>query len=203
MEDVIQDKTFYNKEDKWIGGSPYEQLLQHKNVLIALYDLRAEDAVYKHYDLFFPKDLATIEEDSSGWIFASSPTIYIAIKPFRPYKWIPESNGKRLRSKDTLNGFVLIAENPGKVKSFKDFKEDIIKKTTVSYNLTNNPFAEVKTYNHIRLKFTYPGERIVNGKRVTISDFPLFKSPYVHSKPGSHKMRIRYKDEELLLDLSK
>ena len=203
VEDVIQNKTFYDKEDKWIGGSPYEQLFQYKNALIALYDLRAQDAVYKHYDLFFPKDLQRIEDDTSGWIFASSPTIYIAVKPFRPYKWINESNGKRLRSIDTLNGYVLLAQDPKDVKSFNDFKDQILHKTLVRYNFSKTPFAEVKTYDGNHLKFWYPDKRIVNGKKINVKDFPLFKSPYVYSKPGSHKMLISYKKEKLLLDLSK
>ena len=203
VEDVIQDKTFYNKEDKWIGGSPYEQLFQYKSVLIALYDLRAKDAVFKHYDIFFPKDLNSIEEDSSGWIFTSSPTIYIAIKPFRPYKWMDEPNGKRLRSTDTLNGYVLIAENPENVKSYQDFKDKIRNKTTIRYKLTDIPVAEVKTYNNNHLKFAYNGKRIANGKIINSKDFPLFKSPYVYSKRGSYKMLITYKNEKLLVDLSK
>jgi hypothetical protein len=201
VEDVIHNKTFYNKEDKWIGASPYEQLFQHKNILIALYDLRAEDAVFKHYDIFFPKDLTAIEEDSSGWIFAHAPNIYIALKPFCPYAWIQEAHGKRLRSTALLNGYVLITGDPQELHSLGDFKKLILEKTKANFDPRENAM-DIKTYDQRRIRFSYSGERMVNGKKTGINDFPLFKSPFVNAKEGSRRMVLRHERKRLVVDLN-
>lgn len=132
VADVATGKPFYTKENKWIGGSPYEQLFQEKNSLLALYDFSSHDVIYKHFDLFFPHSLEKSEQ--KGWIFGEHASVWVALYPLKPYQWIAEKNGFRLRSQSPKNGFVLYTASPKDYHSFADFQEKIIKKSSIKFD---------------------------------------------------------------------
>ena len=107
MADVVSSKKSYDSPDKFVGGSPYEQIFQDQDTVIVLYDIPAETR-FPHINGFFSKDLAEVREDPSGWIFARGGDAFIACRPLQPYTWKPiEGGGRRLFSPYLKNGMVV------------------------------------------------------------------------------------------------
>ena len=104
---MVSSKKSYDSPDKFVGGSPYEQIFQDQDSVIVLYDIPAETR-FPHINGFFSKDLAEVREDPSGWIFARGGDAYIACRPLQPYTWKPiEGGGRRLFSPYLKNGMVV------------------------------------------------------------------------------------------------
>ncbi len=203
VADVVDSKTTYDKEDKLVGSSPYEKLLQYKNTLIGLYDLSGPDVVYRHYDGFFSKDLQERIEDASGWIFGRTPTVYIAFRPLKKYEWIEEKQVWRLRSHDVKNGFILEVKRPEECKSFSDFQAAIKANPVEPIDFESTLCVRYRTLDGDVLEFDYSGRRLVNGRNDDPTDYPLFDSPYLQSATGSQKMEIKHQNKKMVLDLAK
>lgn len=120
-------KGSYVSEDKWIGGSPYERILQDSNLLIALYQIDSS-ARFQHVDLFLPKTLDTIERDRSGWIFARMENAFAAIYPLnQEYRWSEESVNWRVRMPARpmqVDGYVVICGS-AREGSYETFREQV------------------------------------------------------------------------------
>jgi hypothetical protein len=201
VADVVTSKYLYDKEDKWIGSSPYEKLFFNKNVAIGIYDLSSPDVFYKHYDGFFSKDLLEKKEDPSGWIFCRTNSIYFAFYPVKPYIWMDEKEGQRLRSYDEKNGFILECGMPDEFKSFEDFQEKIKKNKIEKDDFNKNLKLGYKSVSGNYYEFSYDGLRKINGQNYIPENYKLFNSPYIQSEIGSQKMELKYKNKMLILDL--
>src|SRR5450432_2324003 len=107
VAEVVSSKKSYDSPDKFVGGSPYEQIFQEQDAVIVLYDIPPESR-FPHINGFFSKDLAEVREDPSGWIFARGGDALIACRPLQPYTWKPiEGGGRRLFSPYLKNGMVV------------------------------------------------------------------------------------------------
>ncbi|MBN1542515.1 hypothetical protein JW992_10245 [candidate division KSB1 bacterium] len=200
---VVGSKTTYDKEEKWVGSSPYEELMQFENTLIGLYDLRASDAIYKHYNGFFPRDFDAFMEDESGWIFCRTGTVFIAFFPFKPYEWRQEEKGRRLRSEGLTNGFILEVKQPTQMDSFAAFQKQIKANPIEFVDTAERLAVSYRNLDSRLLEFTYGGERVIDGKADDPSDYALFDSPYVQAEVGSRQMVLTHGGETRILDLDK
>lgn len=116
---------FGNPEDSyvsnWGGSSPYEQVVQYKGALIALYNIpKGEHYTYGPRKPF-PSDrdpyidgfisstaIMKLEEHESGWIFCHCGSVLAAIRMMRPYRWLDEKDGHRRLRSEGLQNAVLI-----------------------------------------------------------------------------------------------
>ncbi len=120
------EKPTYGRPDKWTGASPFEQIVQHKNTLIVLYDI-PEGTRYPHISGFFSRTLCDFTEHESGWIFARGGQSMIAYFPLAPYEWLEEDGGhRRLHSTALKNGAVLHVDSVDAYNSIDEFKETIL-----------------------------------------------------------------------------
>src|SRR5690606_33629714 len=120
-----QAKPTYNKPDKLLGGSPFEQIFQQDDTVISLSDIPA-GTNFEHVNGFFSKDLARLEEDASGWIFAQGGRAYLAYRPLAPYEWRPiDGGGQRLFSPHRKNGTILQVASEREFASWDAFKTAI------------------------------------------------------------------------------
>ena len=87
IRDVVASKGTYNNPDKWTSSSPYERIFQHRNTLIALYDI-APGTTSEHIDGFFPMNLQERILDPSGWIICKAGDTYIGWYPLQKGVWI-------------------------------------------------------------------------------------------------------------------
>jgi len=81
-----QGKPSYDSPDKILGCSPYEQVFQDKDTIIALYNI-PEGTRFPHINGYFSRDLRDVVEDPSGWIFAKGGNTYLAYRPLAGYTW--------------------------------------------------------------------------------------------------------------------
>jgi hypothetical protein len=204
MSDVVKSKGTYNKDTKWTGGSPFERIFQHRNTLMALYDI-PPGTTSEHIDAFFPSTLEKRETDSSGWIFCKAGNVYIAWFPLRPGEWLrlPEDNGhNRFRSHALRNGYVMETRDAKEAGSYEKFVVAVRRRKPVAQFEKGEPGVEYTTIGGDRLSFRYPDDRRVNGRGVNLANTPLFESPFATSAAGSGKLVLKHGTLRRVLDFN-
>jgi hypothetical protein len=83
VEGVARAKASYTNENKWIGGSPLETVVQDENTLVAVYRDVARDPV-RHVDLFLPRSADTVVRDTNGWWFVRFGDAFVAVTASLP-----------------------------------------------------------------------------------------------------------------------
>ncbi|MFQ5628939.1 MAG: hypothetical protein ACE5I1_09280 [bacterium] len=198
---VVRSKTTYDSPDKWTGGSPYEQVFQHEDVIITLTDI-AEGEKFQHFDGFFSKDLSRREEDASGWIFARGGDALIAYYPLALYRWLAETDGSwRLHSEFLKNGAVVQVAPASEFTSFADFKNAV---RALPLKTATKPKAQVffTTLGGDVLAFTYGEIPKINGQPVDYESWPLFEGPFLNAEVGGRKLEMRYGKLRRVLDFN-
>jgi len=152
-------------------------------------------------DAFFPKNLNAREVDASGWIFCSGGNVYIAVLPFKPYRWIEEKINWRLRSFHRKNGFILEVTSRKDYPSFDAFKSDIRQRTPNLKKFDRTLTVQFRTSDKNVMKFTYPDKRYLNGKAWDFSQYKLFHGPFTDAEVGSQKLLIHYRNQKYELDV--
>lgn len=193
-ESVVRSKKSYDSADKFLGGSPYEQILQDQDTVIALYDIPPVTR-FPHINGFFPEDLTKFEEDPSGWIFAHGGNAYIAYRPLAPYTWEPvKGGGRRLYSPHLKNGTILQAASAGEFKIFAEFRSRILA-LPLEVKMSPTPSVRFRTLRGKDIQFTY-------GQPRDFSAWKPFDSPFLQSEPGSQRLTLRHGSLQQVIDLS-
>lgn len=194
-----QGKPTYTSGETFLGGSPYEQVFQEEDVIIALYNI-PEGANHEHINGFFSKDLSRLEEDASGWIFVQGGDVYIAYYPLAPYEWDPLENGdRRLFSPHRRNGTILQPASKEDFSSWEAFKQAVRDRKLV-INREEGPKVYYETLTGKAIQVEFGEEPTVNGQPVDFENWPLFESPYLEAEEGSKKLVMRHGQLERTLD---
>ncbi len=224
MAYITASKTTYNNPDKWTGGSPDERTFQHKNTLIALYDIPI-GTTSEHIDGFFPANLEQRIIDGSGWIICKAGDTYIGWYPLQPGEWSEEYELKgqafntktgsrdkgddrvlrnyRFRSHELQNGYVVEVRSKDEIGSFEKFKNELLNHIPNSVLKSGNVSLQYKTLNNDMMEFAFPDQRILNGEPIDLLKYKLFEGPFLNAEVGSQKLTITYKDIKLVLDFEK
>ncbi len=197
---VIKSKGNYDNPKKWIGGSPYEQIYQQKDALIALYDIK-KGARYSTVDAQFPKTLSRRVTDKSGWIFAQGGKAYIAYYPLAKYKWEDEKTDYRLHSTILKNGAVVQMADASDYPSFEAFKA-AVKALPLKTSIKPVPYVEFTSLRGDHMVCEYGKTPVLNGKTVDYKDWKLFESPYMYAEPNSKKLLLKYGNNRRLIDFN-
>jgi hypothetical protein len=192
LDEVLRSKKTYDSPDKWIGGSPYEKIMQDQDTVIALYDIPAGTR-FPHIHGFFSKDLSKFVEDkASGWIFVQGGETYIAYLPLAPYEWKPMEKGdKELFSPHLKNGAIVQAAHSSEFPSFEAFQAKI-KSLRVTKALAPAPSVDFQSLRGHRLQFTYGKTPVVDGRPIEYEKWPMFDGPFVQAQLGTRKMEMRH-----------
>jgi hypothetical protein len=230
IADVVASKGTYNNPDKWTGGSPYERTFQHNNTLLVLYDI-APGTMTEHIDGFFPRNLEERIVDPSGWILCKAGKTYVGWYPFQEYVWSeerdtmdpakssvgpaknnsgppehdsgPQARGNwRLRSHKLQNGYVIEVRSEKEIGSFEAFctklRAHIPRPTLVPGKVA----ADYVTLNGDRMRFAFPEDRTLNGKKVDLSAYKLFQGPFVNAEVGSQRITLTHGKAKRILDFT-
>jgi hypothetical protein len=193
-EAVVRSKRTYDSPDKFLGGSPYEQIWQDRDTVIALYDIPAGTR-FPHINGFFPEDLNRFEEHESGWIFAHGGNAYIAYRPLAPYEWKPvEEGGKRLFSPHLKNGTILQAASASEFASFDAFRKTILA-LPLEIRLNPAPSVRFRTLRGRQLNCTF-------GEARDFSNRKMFEGPYLNADVGSRRLVLTHGALRYEVDLS-
>ena len=196
-EIVVRSKTEYDSPDKLTGGSPYEQVVQHEDALVALYDI--EPGVrFPHINAHFSADLEGVDEDESGWIFARGGDALIAYYPLAGYHWEDKVDyldttivHRRLVSPHLKNGAVVQTAPASAFGSFDAFKAAV---RALPLETATEPVPSVRftTLSGDTIEAAYGETPAVNGEAVDYDGWPLFDGPFLHAEPGSGTLEMRY-----------
>jgi len=221
---ITASKTTYNNPDKWTGGSPDERTFQHKNTLIALYDIPIGTTA-EHIDGFFPANLEERIIDDSGWIICKAGDTYIGWYPLQPGVWSEEYELKkqafntktgsrekgenseirnyRFRSHELQNGYVVEVRSKDEVGSFEKFHDMLPNHIPEAVLKPGNVSVKYRTLNDEKMEFAFPDERALNGEKIDLSNYKLFEGPFLNAEVGGQKLTLTYKDEKMVLDFEK
>jgi hypothetical protein len=190
---VVSSKKSYDSPDKFVGGSPYEQIFQDQDTLIALYDI-APGARFPHINGFFSKDLAEIVEDPSGWFFLRGGDALIACRPLQPYTWKPiAGGGRRLFSPYLKNGIVVQVAARTEFADIQAFRRAILA-LPLEFSLDGTPTVRFRSLRGRLMEFTY-------GKPpVDYSRWPLFGGAFLESAKDSQVLVMKYHNLRRTLD---
>lgn len=199
---TYQGKPSYNKEDKLLGGSPYQQIFQQDDAVIWVCDVPA-GATFEHTNGFFSKDLARVEEDPSGWIFAQGGQAYIAYRPLAPYEWRPlPVGGRRLFSPSRRNGTVVQVAAAREFKTWDDFKA-AIRALPLEITLEPGPRVKFTTLRGRRVECAYGVAPKVDGRVVDYAkEWKLFKGPWLNAEVGSRQLTMTHGRLKRVLDFN-
>lgn len=199
---TFQGKPTYISEEKLLGGSPYEQIFQQDDTVISLCDVPA-GTNYQQVNGFFSKDLARLEEDASGWIFAQGGRTYLAYRPLAGYEWRPlEKGGKRLRSPHGKNGTILQAASEAEFGSWEEFKS-AVRALPLEIRLTPAPRVAFTTLRGKKVECAYGAAPRVDGRAVDhAKEWQLFSGPYLNAEVGSGRLTLTHGRLRRVLDFN-
>jgi hypothetical protein len=198
-EIVVRSKTEYDSPDKWSGGSPYEQVVQHGGALVALYDV-PEGTRFEHMNGFISRDLSAFEEDASGWIFMQGGETLIAVYSLAPYELVPAAEGdRRLVGNGRRNGVVVQTAALDDYGSLSSFRSAVLR-LPMTTTLLPRPRVDFRTLSGDHLVTEYGAGYSVNGEAVDYEAWPLFGGPFLTADVGSRKLDIHYGPHHRVLD---
>jgi len=207
VEAVARSKRSYDSPDKLLGGSPYEQIAQVEDTVVALYNI-AEGDRFPHVNGFFSKDLREVVEtgrvkETGGvaetgsvakpdWIFARGGKAYIGYLPLAGYEWralerhawMPASavGGRRLYSPHRKNGTILVAGEESEYASYEAFQK-AVRALPLEVTLEPAPKVKMRTLRGRVLEAAWDEAPRVDGVAVRREDERLFEGPYVNAGP--------------------
>ncbi len=197
-EAVVKSKGTYDSPDKWTGASPYEQVFQQQDALIALYDIEPGTR-FPFISGFFSKKLAQREEHASGWIFSRAGPAFVAYYPLAPYEWREEENVWRLHSESLQNGAVVQAAPTSDYASLDAFRDAVLA-LPLETALEPAPSVRFTTLRGDRLAFTYGEIPQVDGEPIDRENWPLFDGPFMRAEPGT--LTLTYGSMRRFLDFT-
>lgn len=198
-EAVMRSKTTYDNPDKWTSGSPYEEVFQHEDAVVVLYDI-PEGTRFPHVSGFFSRELERRDEHESGWIFARGGDALIAYYPLAAYEWQQEEGGDwRLFSTGLQNGAVVQVAPASEYATFEAFRDAVL---ALDLETTTEPAPSVRftTLDGADLSVTYGETPTVDGEAVDYDAWPLFDGPFMYAEAGSRRLELRYGAMRRLLD---
>jgi hypothetical protein len=199
VAEVVSSKNSYDSPDKFVGGSPYEQILQDRDSVVVLYDI-APGARFPQINGFFSTDLADIREDPSGWIFGRGGDALIACRALQPYSWKPiEGGGRRLFSPYLKNGMVVQVAARSEFADMEAFRRAILA-LPLEYKLEPVPAVHFVSLRGRTLDFTYGDSPRVNGAALDYAHWPLFGGPFVEAAVDSEMLILKYRGMRRVLD---
>jgi len=216
---AAEGKPSYDRADKLLACSPYEQVFQDLDTIIALYDI-PEGIRFPQVNGFFSKDLANLSEDESGWIFAQGGQTYLAYYPLAAYRWEPHKRYSRLPSSGngyvyervdsgsqvlisphSKNGTILQAASVSEFPNFDAFKA-AIRALPLEIQLQPTPQVTMRSLRGKDIEFEYGSAPRIDGKALDYSKWKLFEGPYLNAEKGSRKLEITHGRLKRTLDFN-
>jgi len=194
-KNILKQRPFYTDTNKWIGGSPYENLFQLQNVLLGIYNF-PDTLKNNSVSFFISKDIDSVKIENNI-LYARAGGIYFALR-FSATPVISEVQyGKRYRIRGKKPGFVLEVYPASEYKSLGEFIR-VIKLETVSFSLEN---VNYKTSDGIQMQLNANGEKLFNGEAFTLPSDLIYKSPFISVANGI--MAIHTKSRKVVFDWNK
>ncbi|MDX9758788.1 MAG: hypothetical protein RBU27_06470 [Bacteroidota bacterium] len=193
---------YFGTVTKTVGGSPFEDVFQHENTLIALYDI-GDVSRFPVIAGFFPSDVRALDIDSlhSKWITINTGDVYLAVYPLAPYRLAKGMLGQVYLSAHRRNGVIVHAAGRNTAGSYAQFRKAIRATVVDTSRFASERAIAYTTIDGDRFEFTFNGARMVNGRTPAMKEDMLFDSPRLHSKRGTGVLTIRTRNGAVVIDM--
>jgi hypothetical protein len=195
-------KPYLQFPDRLFGASPYEQIIQHEGMLLALYRIPADDPC-GYVNLFLPD--STVWQQAGGWILGDLGAFFVALFPIGGYQWVKISedrlvDGWLIRIEERLAGLVLEAVESSAVGDFKEYCEARVGATPDLAAWRQSGRVRATTHHGHDLTMTFDGDHLLDGQKVDYATYPLYDGPWVRGDLGSGRVTIARGGHQLTLD---
>jgi len=199
----------------WAGSGLLPRAAQHKNVVIAIYNIEKIPALYMPIKHFFthawlPKNQFDEVAEKSNWIFARKKDGYLALHSQNQYSWgtYRTENGdpkgsQKLLGSDTeviANGAqnIWICQLGRKADdgTFEQFIE-AISSAELTFSGMN---VEYQSPGNGLIRFGWEGAFSVDGVETQLHDYYRYQNPYVQAEFDPTEIKISAGDHELNLN---
>lgn len=193
---------YFGTVTKTVGGSPFEDVFQHKNTLIALYDI-GEVSRFPVITGFFPPKVTSMDNDSlrSRWITINAGDVYLAVYPLAPFRLVDGMFGKMFFSSHKRNGVIVHVVGRNKAGSYEQFKKAIRATKVDTSRFASDRLVRYTTPAGDKLEFTFGGKRSINGTTPAMKDNMLFDSPLLQSERGTGVLTIKSTKGDVVIDM--
>ena len=198
LPDIVRQRPYYADPNKWIEGTPHEDVFQHENTVVAVYAIPPDEA-RQHINGFFPHVIAERREEA-GWIFARADGIFFGVWTSVPGTWQREADHDRLTLLHPKTAVILEAVAAREEKDFDSFCARL-RQNRPEFDEQTLTAAYTTTRGH-RIQFTHRGARIVNGVAANLAEWPLFEGPWLNSRRGTGVITLQYGAERVTLDFT-
>lgn len=195
---IARSKTEYDTPHKWTGGSPHEQVVQHEDALVVLYDL-PEGVRFPHIQGFFSRELVGLRADSSGWIFARGGDAYVAYYPLAPYTWEAAPDGSRRLVSTALHNGAVIQAAPASAFADLEAFAGAVRALPLQAEREPAPAVRFTTLGGTAIEAVYGEAPRVGGVPVDYAGWPLYDGPFLRGTPG--RLELRHGPLRRVLDL--
>lgn len=196
---VLQEKKeTYDSPDKWTGASPFEQIVQHEDAVVVLYDIPAGTR-FPHVSGYFSRHLSEFHEDQSGWIFVRGGEALIAYRPLADYEWREEEGGDRRLHSPCLKNGAVVQVAPASSYSFDAFR-DAVKALPFEAEVEPVPRVRFRTLRGGVIDAAYGAAPRIDGKCIDFDAWPIFDGPFMKSDRGSGRLELRSGSRRRILD---
>lgn len=190
----------------WVGSGSLPRVAQYKNVVIACYRASKMPGIYMTNQLFFthawfPRDQFDEIREDNDWIFGRKDDGYIAIKSRNKSYWASDGDdkGKEIIANGAENIWICELGRKADFGSFDSFIEKV-GSAQLSFAGKAVVFQSPSQGN---LKFGWTEPLAVDGKTVSLKDYPRYHNPYCQADFAANEILIEQGRHQLLLDLEK
>lgn len=198
LPEIVRQRPYYADPNKWIEGSPNEDVFQHENTVVAIYDI-PPDEVRQHINGYFPRIIVERREEA-GWIFARADGIFFGVWTSVPGTWHQEKDHDRLTLVHPKTAVILEAVAAREEKDFDSFCARL-RQNRPEFDEQTLTAVYTTTRGH-RMKFTHRGARMVDGVAAQLDEWPLFEGPWMNARRGTGLVTLQYGPERVTLDFN-
>lgn len=189
-----------HRPNYWHGNETLPRVAQWKDVLLAVYNLPANDWMgFTH--AYFPAHAFDKYEIRDNWAFAQVGDGYLALGAAGGLQFIQRGDNayRDLRSYGTPNIWVCQMGRKALDGSFEDFVQKILN-LPVKFDMSEAAQVELTSLRGEELCFGWKGVLKVNGKTRKLSGFKHYDNPYCTTRLGDKFMDIKYGEDILRLN---
>ncbi len=193
---------YFGTVTKTVGGSPFEDIFQYKNTLIALYDI-GDVSRFPVIAGILPSYTKSLDVDSvsAHWITINTGDVYLGVYPLAPYRLVDGTLGKHFLSTQTRSAIIVQAVGRNIAGSYEQFKRKIRATKVDTSQFAEDRRIRYTTIGGDELDFTYGGARTVNGKAIGMNDTLLFDSPLLYSVRGTGQLTVKNSKGDVIIDM--
>jgi hypothetical protein len=190
--------TEQGRPSYWIGNGFMPRAAQHKNLVLLLYRVPADDPrPFTH--VYFPVAQFDEVKEQAGWLFGRKGDGYIAITA-RPS--LAAGSRKEYAEVERVSagrecGWICRLGRKAVDGSFEQFTERVAK-ASIEYADNRLRYEEPE----LKATFGWDDDFVVNGKTVPLTGYPRLDSPYVRAQWKEQTFEIACDGRRHSIDLS-